>query len=112
MKNKTNVRHEVGDKVIALTNPKTANSQPRKKGQIYIVKAIKYCPYCGIQAINIGQQTTNIIVVCKCGKQQNTTGLKWTQSHHFVKPQELKAKIEEAVEIEDYETAHELHQLL
>ncbi len=105
------VRHNVGDEVIALTGPKK-NGQPRTKGQTYIVKATEYCAKCGDQAVNIGTTISLPATICVCGHNQSNGGLHWTSSKKFVKPQELQAKIEEAVEIEDYETAGDLHKIL
>jgi len=104
-------RHNIGDKVIALNNPKNSSGQPRKKGQIYTVEDVKYCVGCGLQAINIGPKYYGP-TRCGCGVMSGNSDLWYTDSSFFAKPQELEQKLEEAVEAEEYELAHELHQLI
>lgn len=101
-------RFNIGETVIALTNPSGVNCQPRVKGQPYVVEAIMYCKGCGLQTINIGPKSESTYVTCTCGSEQVPDGLYWTASKHFARPQELEAEIEKAVEAEDYETAQEL----
>lgn len=108
-------RFEIGEVVIALTNPRSERCQPRTKGSTYVVCAIQYCSKCGTQLINIGPKARiNIsgIGVCSCGSYMQHEGLCWTKSDLFARPQELQAEIQEAVAVENYEKAHELQQLL
>lgn len=106
------IRHNVGDKVIALKSSTNEREQLRIKGKLYTVKATKFCSKCGTQVINIGPKTSRLYVDCFCNSIFDTDGNEWTVSKHFAKPEKLQAKIEEAVEVEDYETAHELTELL
>lgn len=106
---------KVGEKVIALNScPETDTTrQPRVKGKIYEVKAVMYCSGCGSQKINIGylSQTGAEKLRCDCNKRVDNEGLKWTNSIHFAKLDNLDKLIEEAVENEDYELAATLRDL-
>ena len=102
------VRHNIGDEVIALNSPRSENSQPRVKGQKYVVKDTMYCCRCGIQSINIGYKSPDVTrdeVLCGCGSQQLNYGLMWTDSKYFANVQDIEASMEEALEEEDYELA-------
>lgn len=102
-------KHKIGDKVLALTNPGYPSSQPRKKGNIYIVQDTSYCCKCGIQSINIGPKLDlkkfSNCVECRCGNIQDALFLCWTDSNHFAKVDDLEKEMQEAVKKEDYETA-------
>ena len=98
-----NIRHKVGDRVIALTDPFNEFSQPRKKGQIYTVKAVAYCPKCGAQKVNIGHASIYKMIECGCGCVTETNGLRWTNSFHFAPIDE--ATLQSAIEQENYELA-------
>ncbi len=97
--------------VIALTNPRSKDSQPREKGKSYKIVAIKYCEGCGEQFVNIGPTTKNELGFCNCGQESKTYSLCWTYSKHFVRPQDIKEKLEECVAEEDYEMAAVLHEI-
>jgi hypothetical protein len=105
-------RFKIGEPVIALTNPPDATHQPRVKGQQYIVQAIDYCAKCGSQSINIGYKAILCNSICPCGHRQPNGGLRFSDSKHFSRPQELELEIENAIEVEDYELAHELTNIL
>ncbi len=96
---------KVGERVIALDScPETDPSrQPRVKGKIYTVKAVLYCSGCGSQKINIGYHSlsTSGQLRCDCGKRGDAEGLKWTNSVHFAKLDNIDKLIEEAVENEN-----------
>jgi hypothetical protein len=104
-------RFKIGDKVVALTNPKSEFGQPRIKGNTYVVNAIMYCSGCGEQEINIGSSNPKNTTKCTCGELMLSKGLKWTHSHLFTKINDLDSAIEEAVENEDYEMAAILRDL-
>jgi hypothetical protein len=99
----TNVRHSVGDKVVALTNPATKDSQPRKKGNIYIVKAMQFCTQCGIQVISLGCKANYDVASCTCGNDIEQKGIFWTASKHFAPLSDTT--LQYAVEEENYELA-------
>lgn len=105
------MRHNVNDKVIALTNPQDAlTNQPRVKGNIYIVMALRYCTNCGQQCVNvsgsippishIGTRYANY-TLCDCGGSTPHDGLWWTNSFHFAPINEETLK--EAEKNEEYE---------
>lgn len=98
-------RFNIGDKVIALTNPTRVNSQPRVKGQMYIVQKIMYCSNCGIQMINIDPKSILSIFNCTCNNDQPCDGYHFTQSVLFAKVDDLEEELKEAVHNEDYELA-------
>jgi len=103
---KENIRHNIGDEVIALKSNVTNLQQYRIKGEKYIVKDIMYCSKCGLQMINIGQ-TTNLLNV-KCGECHHTSStnfLMWTCSKLFIKVDNISEMLEEAIHNEDYELA-------
>jgi hypothetical protein len=106
---------KVGERVIALDScPETDPSrQPRVKGKIYEVKAVLYCSGCGSQKINIGYNSlsTSGQLRCDCNKRGDAEGLKWTNSSHFAKLDNIDNLIKEAVEDEDYELAATLRDL-
>jgi hypothetical protein len=107
-----NIRHYIGDKVVALTNPATDISQFRVKGQIYEVMDAAYCPKCGKQAINIGQKTSLTKTICNtCGTLRDNYGLYWTGSELFVKVDDIEELLTEAINDEDYELASTLRDL-
>lgn len=103
------MKHNINDRVLALTNPPNDKAQFRIKGQVYVVKAIMYCSTCGIQSINIGELSTRPVpnVNCACGSTNLNKGLGWTDSKYFAKMDEasIAEVIEQAVKDEDYELA-------
>lgn len=108
-----NIRHNIGDKVVSLTNQSSSLSQPRIKGHIYNVYSIKYCPTCGTQMINIGYKTNLLYVSCSdCKHTQENDGLHWTISPLFAKVDDLENTLNECVENEDYEFASILRDIL
>lgn len=91
-------RFEVGQKVVALTNPRDSWCQPRIKGNTYTVMAIKYCVKCGEQLINIGEMTDVLHGRCGCGNIYSINGLFWTYSKYFAP---LEEKSDEEIRIEE-----------
>lgn len=94
---------KVGEKVIALTNPSSELGQPRKKGRLYKVNAVMYCSGCGNQVINIGVKSNITSTKCGCNNSQPTNGLWWTNSQHFVRPEEISEAITHFAEKEEFE---------
>jgi len=101
-------KFKVGDIAIALTAPQDAHGQPRIVGNEYEVKAVMYCAKCGAQSINIGLVSNSIInTICLhcCHYRQPHGALKFTDSKHFAKKEEMQRAIEECLAEENYETA-------
>jgi|SRR6187402_2834101 len=96
-------KFEIGQRVIALTNPKDSGGQPREKGKIYGVNAIQYCSKCGNQSINIGVESKATHSRCSCGNTQYNEGLQWTMSSEFAPI--ISNTLEEAIANEEYELA-------
>jgi len=94
------IKHKVGDEVLATSTSSDKRSQQRKKGNTYIVKAVSYCGYCGIQLINIGQkiEDDNEIVKCNCDWLQLNQGLKWTAASEFVSINNIESFKEKCLE--------------
>jgi len=99
-------RFSIGEKVVAITSPKDELAQPRKKGEIYVVKDVRYCPTDGHQMINLGYPVSpdsSGKIACSCGKRHHANGLMWTNSKHFAKID--YSSLKEAVDEENYELA-------
>lgn len=105
---------KIGEKVIALTNPRDPNSQPRVKGQLYEVLDVLYCSKCGEQLINITTiQTHSPTFYCECGQRRIPNHNKyWTYSRFFAKPEELQSELDRAIEEENYEEAITIRDIL
>lgn len=102
------MKFSVGQRVVAITDPKNSNCQPRKKGCVYVVRDVCYCPKTGRQRINIGELTNIDLYRCRaCGGVHPTNGKGWTSSTHF-KTLELDYEFVEEVikQVREYE--HEL----
>jgi predicted amidophosphoribosyltransferase len=103
------IEFKVGQKVVALTNPKTQTSPIRVKGNIYTVLDIMYCVGCGEQMVDIN--TSRVCggkgdhLICTCGSRQNNNATTWTASKAFAPLDNLSESIAEAVSNEDYELA-------
>lgn len=97
---------KIGDEVIALSSAKRPN-QPRTKGRIYTITSIFYCSTDGKQMVNIDYtKSVTRKLRCGCGKYHHTgDNRSYTYSTNFVKPEDLDARREQAVEEEDYDTA-------
>lgn len=102
---------KVGDKVIALSDSPTEQSQFRKKGSVYIVNDITFCPFCCINLVNIGQRTNLQAVQCKCNTMLHTRGLMWTPTSEFILYSNREKEMYNAVDREDYEFAAILRDL-
>lgn len=100
-------RFEIGEKVVALTDPPNSNCQKRKKGCIYTVTSMMFCTVRGHQFINIDdQKTIAYLVSCNCGTDhEKPDDRAYTYSKHFARLSDLEREEKEAVENEDYETA-------
>ena len=101
-------KFNVGEKVVALTNPFNQFSQPRVKCKIYKVLDVLYCSKCGDQAINVSGKDEDCFVDCTCGHEQHNNGLWWTSSEYFARPSELQAELEQAEMEERYEDCADL----
>ncbi len=102
--NRENVRHAVGDKVVALSDTPNAICQTRKKGSIYTVYDTTFCSKCGIQSINLANTTAAAFCECGlCGKMNASEGLEWTRSDQFAKLDELPDLIASYEEQGEYE---------
>lgn len=110
--NKNDKRFSVGETVIALKTTSVARAQPVVKGNKYTVNAIRYCSKCGKQMINVAGSSGIQTVECGCGEVGDAGNLWYTDVKYFARPQDLLAEIESAVEIEDYETAATLTDLI
>ena len=107
-------RFKIGDKVVALTSNKDEKGQPRVKGKIYTTQAIRYCPGCGEQKINLGISipiNTSSLIMCACNMKRSNEGLYWTSAKFFAKVDDLDSALESALEYEDYELAVMLRDL-
>jgi hypothetical protein len=101
-------RFNRGDCVIALTNPLDSSCQYRIKGNTYKVHDVLYCSNCGEQSINIEHPAKDIDlswIKCDCEHLQPSNGKGWTYSRHFFKPEDADKLLQQAIEIEDYDTA-------
>lgn len=77
------VRHNIGDKVIALNDTPDEFCQSRTKNEIYDVLDISYCTKCGEQSINIDTLfLENSTCECECGHIINNIKY-WTHSKYF-----------------------------
>lgn len=109
---------KIGETVIALNSTKRygngyVDHHPREKGKTYVIKDVCYCSKCGQQNVNVGYKWRSAdLMNCDCGNSQNDYGLGWSESFNFIRPSELKQKIAEAVEQENYEEAAELRDLI
>jgi hypothetical protein len=108
---------QIGEKVISLTNAYDELSQPRIKGNLYLVKDILYCIKCGEQSINVGPKLNLDIFLdytdCKCGVDNLPCfGLHWTDSVNFIRPEHLEGLMLEKANEEDYESAAEIKEMI
>lgn len=76
--------HKLGDRVMAITSNKIIKTQPRKKGDVYIVSDVMFCSRCGDQLINIGCESPRGNLLCGCGISQYNKMKKWTYSKEFI----------------------------
>ena len=108
-------RFKIGEDVVALTNPLDEYGQPRVKGKVYPVLAVKYCSGCGGQKINIAGTCSINFDLEDCGLCRKTTeadDLWWTDSNLFARPQELQAELEVLESEEKYEECAELVKIM
>lgn len=106
------IRHNIGDKVIALNDSPNEFCQFRVKGNIYTVLDTHYCSKCGIQSINIGTQLSGDFTACyDCKHAYDSENKKWTISRLFVKVDDIEELLTEAISNEDYELASTLRDL-
>lgn len=103
-----NVRHSVGDKVVALvSSPNCFLYQPLIKGKIYIVEDVLYCSACGSQKVNFGYYIDKTKVSnqleCTCGNGINNNNKHWSNSNKLSPLSETS--LQHAVKEENYELA-------
>jgi len=101
-------KFSIGEKVISLSNSSLDRKyQQRKKGEIYKVTDVTYCPSSGMQLVNIGQNVPNGMdktkYVCMCGKIHSSGGQMWSDNKDFAKID--YSTLKEVVENEEYELA-------
>lgn len=102
---------KVGDKIIALSDAPNDSCQFRRKGSVYMVNSLSYCPVCNNNLINIGQRSQHTAVKCKCGMMMHSQGLMWTPEYEFVLLADKQKALQKAVDCEDYEFAAKLRDL-
>ena len=78
------VKHNIGDKVIAISSNNHEKAQNRIKGNIYVVKDVIYCTKCGEQLVNIGIGSFRNNFRCLCGNRQYNELKKWTYAKEFI----------------------------
>lgn len=103
-----NMIHKIGDKVIALESTVRVNTQPRVKGEVYVVQQVYTCQNCNCQYINYGYKTNLINGKCVCDSSLPSMGLKWTPSKYFANitnEHNIKDLLLVALEEEDYKFA-------
>lgn len=100
-------RFKIGEKVIALTNPKDRTCQPRKRGEIYPVLDIMFCCKCGEEKINIVGSIDHTVFGkhnrCSCGSRILNYGLYWTAVKHFAPLTSLSDAIEYRLKVSEPE---------
>lgn len=101
-----------GEEVISLINQPNPKGQLLKKGARYVVNKSRFCPIDGHQSINVdGRGAPYPAYTCNCGHHHETKGWLSSDSKHFIRPEDLQASIEEAIEHEEYEKVLELKEL-
>jgi len=107
-----NKKHNIGDKVVALSSA-SRPCQPRKQGKIYTITNVYYCPRKGNQLVNIDNtKKISRLTRCSCGEiHSNMPNSSLTIAEEFVNINDIQDEIDNAVEIENYELAHVLHQI-
>jgi len=105
----------LNEKVVALSSASKPN-QPREAGKIYTVTSIFYCDVTGKQMINIDNTKKfgkSLAIKCSCGTIHNTRDhYAYTFSEKFIRPDDIDAAIMRAVEVENYELANLLTNIL
>jgi hypothetical protein len=98
------MKFNIGEKVLALTNPADTSCQPRTKGKIYTVTGMIFCPLTGEQSINIDHNLgISNYVDCNCGNTHLVGLAHYTRSIHFARINE--SALDRALDNEDYELA-------
>lgn len=108
---------KIGEKVISLYSNQQSDTQPRVRGKLYKVLDILYCCRCGAQSINVSGKIVNradidpsrIIMGC-CRTIQANTGLWWTISTAFIRPEDIEEAIEHFAKKDEFETCQVLKQ--
>jgi hypothetical protein len=109
--NLKNVRHNIGDKVVALMNHGGIIA-----GKEYKVLDVEYCSKCGMQAIHVGIYSTEPYAgsVCECGYKIHYNPEKRDEfkfSYRFAPLQEIDNLMASAIEEENYELAQTLKEI-
>lgn len=115
--NRENVRHSVGDRVVAI-NIRGIEDSAIKLGEKYLIEGISYCPYCGLQICNIGVSCSedywDDVILCVCDNivQDRFVGFHAVGAYRLVKLDELPALLTETEQQEDYDTCVMLRDLM
>lgn len=106
-------KHKVGDEVISLVSRTAPNEQKLEKGKDYFVVAVIFCPHCGHQFVNVGQDTNREMYSCsECLHHNDAHNCFWTKAENFATKKHLKMALQNAVSEEDYENAAFIHAIL
>lgn len=107
---------KVGEQVIALKSQPTKTTQPRIKGNLYIVKDVMFCSKCGIQVVNLGYKTPigygKFSSFMCCSNVQENNGLYWTRSEYFARPDELESLMLNMANEDNFEGAQEIKDII
>jgi len=102
----SDIKHKIGDKVVAITTTENTYSQPRIKGEVYIIKDVHFCSNCGAQYVNFGYDVKVSFGKCTtCDASQPTRNLRWTPSNHYINICDIDLLMKSAISKEDYEFA-------
>lgn len=111
---KADVRHKVGDRVVALSSSNDPYTPEHKRGVIYKVLSVSYCKKCGCQSIGIGTSSRDYdytSTMCYCGFRDHYDGSHELMSFRFAPLDNLSQYISEAEQNEDFELAQLLTEI-
>ena len=77
---------KVGDKVVCINASSVLpglTPPPLKRGDIYTVGGICYCPGCGVMNLDVGIHAENKNIQCQCGHLALTNGVWWAYASRF-----------------------------
>ena len=110
---KLNVRHTIGDEIISLITTTDSRCQQVVKGHSYIVRAVTYCPHCGLQSVNLGEESNSSQYECfSCRVPCDSHDLMWTRSKYFVTKKDAELGLASAIKDEEYDVAILLRDIL
>lgn len=108
-------KFKVGQVVVPLSNPFNKYSQKRKIGEPCEVTEVRFCSKKGHQLLNLNGnkalKEAGGFFGCVCGELHLDDGLAWTSSDEFVLGSNMKEALQNALDIEDYDTAIKLRDL-